>query len=124
MVSNAVPPLRPLDDLEGMHEAMAPARGHMGEPDEFLLEAMREVDALTPACPPIAPQGFRGRVDLSALVPPDATAAEVLPRCNGAGGCGYHHRKGIPCGQALNERRPPPPAPQRPVPSGGRTRLG
>lgn len=57
-----------------------------------------------------------GRLDLSLLVPPDAVAAEVWPRCQGAGGCGYHHRKGIPCGQALNERRPPPPPPQ-PMPT-------
>ncbi len=31
------------------------AEGVMAEPDEFLLAAMREVDALTPSCPPIAP---------------------------------------------------------------------
>jgi hypothetical protein len=31
--------------------------------DPLLLEAMREVDELTPACPPITPS-FRGRVDI------------------------------------------------------------
>lgn len=59
-----------------------------------------------------------GRLDLTQLVPPEAEVAEVWPRCTGAGGCGYHHRKGIPCGQALNERRPPPPAPM-PTPAPG-----
>jgi hypothetical protein len=84
--------------------------------DEFLLEAMREVDALTPACPPIAPQPsptWRRDEWLASLVPPDAPAAGVMPRCTGHGGCGYHHRKGIPCDQALLERRPLPPAPTR-----------
>jgi hypothetical protein len=118
------------------------------EPSPELLEAMIEVDALTPGSAPIAPSpraverraiearkkamrrdpnwlppGGRpppppappakvwpsSRLDLSRLVPPDAVAAGVWPRCRGAGG--YHHRSGIPCGHALNERRPPPPQP-------------
>lgn len=90
-----------------------------------MLEAMREVDAMLPDSPPISPDlpaAERRTIEeakkrerfLATLVPPSATAAGVYPRCNGAGGCGYHHRKGIPCGQALNERRPPPPPPQGP----------
>lgn len=92
-------------------EAVAP------EMSAELLEAMREVDALTPACPPIAPppraierraieaRRKAMRRDPNWLPPEWATATAALP------GCGYHHRNGVPCGQALNERRPPPPRP-------------
>jgi hypothetical protein len=45
--------------------------------DAFLLEAMREVDALTPACPPIAPPDRDEW--LASLVVPDAGVAEVWP---------------------------------------------
>lgn len=51
-------------------------REHGGAVDVLHLEAMREVDALTPACPPIAPPR---PLDLSTLLVPDAAAAEVYP---------------------------------------------
>jgi hypothetical protein len=100
------------------HDSIAP------EMSPELLAAMREVDAMLPNTPPIAPQmpAVQRRVIeaeekrkrfIASLIPPTAHAAGVWPRCQGAGGCGYHHRKGIPCGQALNERRPPPPTPMR-----------
>lgn len=76
MFSNTVPPPPP-----PWAQPETP-RGHMGEPDEFLLEAMREVDALTPACPPIAPQPsptYRREEWLASLRVPDAPAAGVYP---------------------------------------------
>lgn len=79
MVSNTVPPPFALPPPTR-------ARCHMEEPDEFLLEAMREVDAMLPHTPPITPPAqaptltmrIRG-LDLSTLRVPDARAAEVEP---------------------------------------------
>ena len=50
--------------------------------DEFLLEAMREVDALTPACPPIAPPRMSpqeiARSQLLRAIPPNPQDAWML----------------------------------------------
>jgi len=117
---------------------------HNGATDLYEIAAMREVDELVPTWPPLAPQwgvwsreprNQRARdaneaaawlmdaapfpalvrpLDLAALVPPDAPAAEVYP----------HGRRDVPAWSQIERRPPPPPPMRRPVPPGGRTRLG
>jgi len=42
---------------------------------------MREVDALTPACPPIAPPlTLREKIERGLIIPPDAPAVAIRPR--------------------------------------------
>lgn len=77
MVSNTVPPPRPPPHgaVRPIPQPPPPPRREVMDP--FLEDAYREVDALTPACPPIAPPR---PLDLSTLLPPDAECAEVRPK--------------------------------------------
>ncbi len=61
----------------------------MEEPDEFLLEAMREVDALYPDTPPIAPAlcSFCGKVEHKAMGFCCSRCGDVLANHPGGRSC-------------------------------------
>jgi hypothetical protein len=73
-------------------------------PDDEMRAALREVDAIAPAAPPVSAEGR-----LKALVPPSAPSAEVYPHGRRANGRRYQ----------IQHRPPPPPPLPTPAPGPG-----